>query len=72
MKLFKHLFLMYELHDLPPINCSLLLAQAHLTDIFPFRTILSSTESYDALEGRVNEIQALGEEYFNAFIFFAP
>ena len=34
--------------------------------------ILSSTESYDVLEGRVNEIQALGEEYFNAFIFFAP
>src|SRR5579859_7719240 len=25
--------------------------------------ILSSTESYHALKGRVNEIQALGEEY---------
>src|SRR5579859_5108180 len=58
---------MYELYDLlsdikqqqPPIFSS-------------FKTILPSTESYDALEGRVNEIQALGEEYFNAFIFFAP
>jgi hypothetical protein len=48
------------------------LARAYLADISSFKTILSSTESYDALEGRVNEIQALGEEYFNAFIFFAP
>src|SRR5579859_7961967 len=48
------------------------LACAYLADISSFKTILSSTESYDALEGRVNEIQALGEEYFNAFIFFAP
>src|SRR5579859_7317763 len=48
------------------------LARTYLTDISSFKTILSSAESYDALEGRVNEIQALGEEYFNAFIFFAP
>src|SRR5579859_1818338 len=46
------------------------LAHAYLADISSFKMILSSTESYDALEGRVNEIQALGEEYFNAFIFF--
>ena len=48
------------------------LARAYLTDISSFKTILSSAESYDALERRVDEIQALGEEYFNAFIFFAP
>src|SRR5579859_4582883 len=48
------------------------LAHAYLPDISSFKTILLSTESYDALEGRVNEIQALGEEYFNAFIFLAP
>ena len=48
------------------------LTRAYLADISLFKMILSSTESYDALEGRVNEIQALGEEYFNAFIFFAP
>src|SRR5579859_4345362 len=47
------------------------LARAYLANISLVKTILSSTESYDALEGRVNEIQALGEEYFNAFIFFA-
>src|SRR5579859_1079247 len=48
------------------------LARTYLADISSFKMILSSTESYDALEGRVNEIQALEEEYFNAFIFFAP
>src|SRR5579859_1150699 len=48
------------------------LAHTYLADISSFKTILSSTESYDALEGRVNEIQAFREEYFNAFIFFAP
>jgi hypothetical protein len=46
------------------------LARAYLTDISSFKMILSSTESYDTLEGRVNETQALREEYFNAFIFF--
>ena len=34
--------------------------------------ILTSAESYNALEGRVDEIRALGEEYLEAFIFFAP
>src|SRR5579859_8095463 len=48
------------------------LARTYLANISSFKTILSSTESYDALKGRENEIQALGEEYFNAFIFFAP
>ena len=43
------------------------LAHAYLADISSFKTILSSTESYDALEGRVNEIQTLGEEYFFNF-----
>src|SRR5579859_3521842 len=48
------------------------LVHAYLADISSFEMILLSTESYDALKGRVNEIQTLGEEYFNAFIFFVP
>jgi len=48
------------------------LARAYLSEISSFKTILTSAKSYDALEGRVNEIRALGEEYLEAFIFFAP
>ena len=48
------------------------LARAYLRDISLFKTILSSNQSYNALEGRVHEIQELGEEYFDAFEFFAP
>src|SRR5579859_4813151 len=48
------------------------LARAYLSEISSFKTILTSAESYNALEGRVDKIRALGEEYLEAFIFFAP
>ena len=48
------------------------LARAYLSEIASFKMILTSAESYNALENRIDEIRVLGEEYFNAFIFFAP
>ena len=48
------------------------LACAYLSEISSFKTILTSVESYNALEGRVDKIRALGKEYLEAFIFFAP
>src|SRR5579859_4773071 len=48
------------------------LACAYLSEISSFKTILTSAESYNALEGRVDKIRALGGEYLEAFIFFAP
>jgi hypothetical protein len=48
------------------------LARAYLSEISSFKTILTSAESYNALEGRVDKIRALGEEHLEAFIFFAP
>src|SRR5579859_6564945 len=39
------------------------LAHAYLANISSFKTILSSTESYDALEGRVNEIFRRQSQY---------
>src|SRR5579859_6839048 len=38
------------------------LARAYLSEISSFKTILTSAESYNALEGRVDKIRALGEE----------
>src|SRR5579859_3900358 len=46
------------------------LARAYLSEISSFKTILMSAESYNVLEGRVDKIRALGEEYLEAFIFF--
>src|SRR5579859_8100846 len=48
------------------------LARAYLSEISSFKTILTSAESCNALEGRVDKIRALGEEYLEAFIFFVP
>src|SRR5579859_7719664 len=48
------------------------LIHAYLSEISSFNTILTTAESYNALEGRVDKIRALGEEYLEAFIFFAP
>src|SRR5579859_5999114 len=48
------------------------LARAYLSEISSFKTILTSAESYNALEGRVDKIRALGEEYLEAFILSAP
>jgi hypothetical protein len=48
------------------------IARAYLADISSFKAIISSSESYDALKGKLDEIRALGEEYYAAFIFFAP
>jgi hypothetical protein len=47
------------------------LARTSLSEISAFKTILTSAESYNALEGRIDEMRALGEEYVEAFIFFA-
>jgi hypothetical protein len=48
------------------------LARSYLSQISSFKAILTSAESYDVLEGKVDQISALGEEYLQAFIFFAP
>src|SRR5579859_6654750 len=48
------------------------LAHTYLSEISSFKMILTLAESYNALEGRVDKIIALGEEYLEAFIFFAP
>ena len=53
-------------------NTAKRLARAYLSEISSFKTILTSAESYNALEGRVDQIRALGEEYIEVFIFFAP
>src|SRR5579859_3887309 len=72
--------LMYEVFVLlseaeqqrPPINS----LPMHIRGRYPskissFKMILTSSESYNALEGRVDKIRALGEEYLEAFLFFA-
>ena len=48
------------------------LAGTYLSEISSFKTILTSAESYNALESRVDKIRALGEEYLEAFMFFMP
>jgi hypothetical protein len=48
------------------------LARAYLSEISSFKTLLTSAKSYNTLEGRVDEMGAMGEEYLSAFIFFAP
>ena len=48
------------------------LARAYLSEISSFKTLLTSAKSYSTLEGRVDEMGAMGEEYLSAFIFFAP
>ena len=48
------------------------LARTYLSEISSFKTILTSAESYNALESRVDKIRALGEEYLEAFMFFMP
>jgi hypothetical protein len=48
------------------------LARAYLADVSSFKAIISPAESYEALEGRVDDIRVLGEEYLDTFIFFAP
>src|SRR5579859_3094221 len=48
------------------------LARAYLADISSFKMILSSTECYDALEGRVNEIQALVRNILMHSYFLCP
>lgn len=70
-------FLMYEVFVLfskaeqrrPPINdlhARILPISRHLSYNIVGRVI------YEALEGRVDDIRALGEEYPDTFIFFAP
>jgi hypothetical protein len=46
------------------------LAHTYLSEIASFKKVLMLAESYNALEGRVDKIRALGNKYLEAFIFF--
>jgi hypothetical protein len=48
------------------------LARAYLADITSFKDIISNADSYHEVETRIDEIQELGEDYLEAFTFFAP
>jgi len=47
------------------------LARAYLADIATFKEIISNAASYHEVETRIDEIQELGEDYLDAFTFFA-
>lgn len=48
------------------------LARAYLADISSFKDIISTADSYNDIESRIDEIRDLGDDYLDAFIFFAP
>jgi hypothetical protein len=48
------------------------LARAYLADIYSFKDIISTASTYGGIEDRMDELEGLGDNYVEAFIFFAP
>jgi hypothetical protein len=48
------------------------LARAYLADISSFKDIISTASTYGEIEARWDELDGLGSNYIEAFIFFAP
>ena len=47
------------------------LTRIYLTDISSFKDIISTADSYNDIESKIDEIRDLGDDYLDAFIFFA-
>jgi len=45
------------------------LARAYITDIYSFKDIISAASTYGDIEARMDELEGLGDNYIDAFIF---